>query len=62
MSTKAQVTSESLAMIPTEWKTELHVYEFKGKIDDLEFLVYINVETGNEVNTIEEKKELCLTN
>ena len=32
----------------TEWKTEKHVYEFKGKIDELDFLVYVNVESGKE--------------
>ena len=40
--------SENMAIIPTEWKTEIFCYEFKGKIEDKEFLVYINVETGKE--------------
>ena len=43
-----QIESEGLAMIPTEWKTEILCYEFKGKVDDKEFLVYINVENGRE--------------
>ena len=43
-----QIESEGLAMIPTEWKTEILCYEFKGKVDDTEFLVYINVENGRE--------------
>ena len=43
-----QLESEGLAMIPTEWKTEIFCYEFKGKVDDREFLVYINVENGRE--------------
>ena len=43
-----QIESEGLAMIPTEWKTEILCYEFKGKVDDREFLVYINVENGRE--------------
>ena len=42
------VESVNLAMIPTEFKTELLCWEFKGKTDDREFLVYINVETGKE--------------
>ena len=48
LSSKAQITSENLAMIPTEWKTEKFCYEFKGKIEDIEFIAYINAETGEE--------------
>lgn len=43
-----EILDEGLAIIPTEWKTELLCYEFKGKVDDREFLVYVNVETGKE--------------
>ena len=43
-----QIESQGLAVIPTEWKTELLCYEFKGKVDDKEFLVYINAENGRE--------------
>lgn len=43
-----QIGSEGLAVIPTEWKTEILCYEFKGKVEDREFLVYINVENGRE--------------
>ena len=43
-----QIQSESLAVIPTEWKTEVLCWEFKGSVDDNEFLVYINAETGEE--------------
>ena len=42
------IMSEGLAMIPTEWETEVYCYEFKGKVKDTEFLVYINCETGEE--------------
>lgn len=45
---KLKITSERRAIIPTEWKTEILCYEFQGKVDDKEFLVYINVETGEE--------------
>lgn len=48
LTNNAQVTSEGLAMIPTEWKTEKFCYEFKGKIEDIEFIAYINAETGEE--------------
>lgn len=43
-----EIISENMAIIPTEWKTEISCYEFKGKVEDKEFLVYINVETGKE--------------
>ena len=43
-----QIKSEGLAIIPTEWKTEVLCYEFKGTVDDTEFLVYINAENGKE--------------
>ena len=43
-----KILSEGQAMIPTEWKTEIQCYEFKGKVDDNEFLIYINVENGRE--------------
>ncbi len=47
-----EITSEGLAIIPTEWKTEILCYEFKGKIDETDFLVYINTETGREENIL----------
>ena len=43
-----EIISEGLAIIPTEYQTEILCWEFKGKIDDKEFLVYINAETGKE--------------
>lgn len=43
-----EIQSEGLAVIPTEWQTEILCYEFKGKVDDREFLVYINAENGRE--------------
>lgn len=45
---KLEIKSESLAMIPTEWKTEILCWEFKGTIKGMDFLVYVNVETGKE--------------
>ncbi len=47
-----EIFSEGLAVIPTEWKTEILCYEFKGRIDDTDFLVYINAETGREENIL----------
>ena len=43
-----EIKSENLAIIPTEWKTEVLCWEFKGTVDDTDFLVYINAETGKE--------------
>lgn len=43
-----KINSQRLAIIPTEWKTEILCYEFKGKVEDKEFLVYINAENGKE--------------
>ena len=43
-----KIQSEGLSVIPTEWQTELLCYEFKGKVDEREFLVYINAENGRE--------------
>ena len=45
---KLEIESERLAIIPTEFKTEITCWEFKGKVDDRDFLVYVNVETGKE--------------
>lgn len=42
------IYSSTLAIIPTEWKTEILCYEFKGKINNIDFLVYVNAETGKE--------------
>ena len=43
-----QIMSEGMAVIPTEWRSEIQCYEFKGKVQDREFLVYINCENGRE--------------
>lgn len=48
LTNKIEITSEGMAIIPTEWKTEKFCYEFKGKIDDITFIAYINAETGEE--------------
>ena len=43
-----EIKSEGLAIIPTEWNTEILCYEFKGKLEDIDFIAYINAETGEE--------------
>ena len=48
LSVKSQITTQGLAIIPTEWKTEKFCYEFKGKIENVDFIAYINAETGEE--------------
>ena len=48
LTNNAQITGEKLAMIPTEWGTEVFCYEFKGTIENIDFLAYINAETGEE--------------
>ena len=45
---KLEIKSENLAIIPTEWKTEILCWEFKGTIDGMDFLVYVNAKTGKE--------------
>ena len=47
-----EITSSGFAIIPTEWRTEIFCYEFKGKVNDMDFLVYINAETGAEENIL----------
>lgn len=49
---KAKIGSSGLAIIPTEYKTEIFTYEFKGKLGENDFLVYINAENGNEENIL----------
>lgn len=48
LNSELNIESEGLAVIPTEWQSEILCYEFKGKVDDTEFLVYINAENGRE--------------
>lgn len=43
-----EILSEGLAVIPTKYQTEVLCWEFKGKVEDREFLVYINATTGRE--------------
>lgn len=45
---RVKIVSSGLAIIPTEFKTEVFCYEFKGKLNNQDFLVYINAENGNE--------------
>ena len=49
-----EVLSKSLAIIPTDSKDEVLVYEFKGVIKEREYLVYVNA------NTLEEERVLVI--
>ena len=42
------IESERLAIIPTDSKEEILTYEFKGKLNEKEFLIYVNAITGLE--------------
>ena len=42
------IESEELAIIPTEWKSEVLCWEFEGNVEGLDFIVYVNAETGKE--------------
>lgn len=43
-----QISSSGLAIIPTNYATEIFAYEFKGKLNDNDFIIYINALTGEE--------------
>lgn len=49
---KLEIKSEGRAVIPVETGKEIYCYEFKGRVEDKDFLVYINVETGKEENIL----------
>ena len=42
------IQSEGMAVIPTKFKTEILCYEFKGKVDETDFLIYVNAEKGKQ--------------
>lgn len=48
LNSSLNIESENLAIIPTKWKTEILCYEFKGKIDEKDYIIYINALTGEE--------------
>ena len=48
INSRIKIASSGLAIIPTQFKTEKYCYEFKGKLNDKDCIVYINAETGVE--------------
>lgn len=47
-----EVEEAGLAVIPTDFQTEVLVYEFRGMLDEKNLLVYINAKTGEEENVL----------
>lgn len=47
-----EVENVRLAVIPTDSKSEVLTYEFKGKVDGKTFLIYINANTLKEENVL----------
>ena len=47
-----KIENERLAVIPTEFKTEIFCWELKGKVNDRDFLIYVNVRTGKIENIL----------
>jgi len=43
LNSSLEIISSDMALIPTESNSEILTYEFKGKIDNREFLIYINI-------------------
>ena len=48
INSKLDILSIGMAIIPTEFQTEITCWEIKGKVNEKDFLVYINCETGDE--------------
>lgn len=48
LNSSLEIISSDMALIPTESNSEILTYEFKGKIDDREFLIYINADNARE--------------
>lgn len=48
LNSSIEIISSDMALIPTESNSEILTYEFKGKIDNREFLIYINADNARE--------------
>ena len=48
LNSSIEIISSDMALIPTESNSEILTYEFKGKIDNKEFLIYINADNARE--------------
>ena len=47
-----EIKAERVAIIPTEFKTEIFCWEIKGRVNDRDFLVYVNAKTGKIENVL----------
>jgi len=52
LSKDMKLEESRLAVIPTDSNNEVLTYEFKGRIEDNTFLIYINANTGKEENIL----------
>lgn len=52
INSKLNITSQGRAIIPTDFKTEKYCYEFIGKVNNRDFIVYINATTGAEEDVL----------
>ncbi len=52
ISSRVKIVSSDLAIIPTEYKTEIFTYEIKGRLNNQDFLIYINAANGSEENVL----------
>lgn len=48
INSQMEVQSSGMAIIPTNHKSEIFCYEFKGKLNKNDFIIYINAKTGEE--------------
>lgn len=48
INSNVEIKAIDLAVIPTEWKSEILCWEIKGNAENNDFLVYINAENGKE--------------
>lgn len=48
VSQNLEIVSREMALIPLTPQTEVLCYEFKGTLGDEEYIVYVNVDTGDE--------------
>ena len=48
LNSSLEIISSDMALIPTESNSEILTYEFKGKIGNREFLIYINADNARE--------------
>ncbi len=49
---RIKIDRQGEAVIPTNFKTEKYCYEFMGKVDERDFIIYINALTGAEEDVL----------